>query len=370
MSGLLNRSVALGNDSHGLGRACVCFGMLFVSMHRTRGRMRSTISVLLFAASASGQTSNELVSEFSDTLNPNPPWSFGSAPSLGGAFTLFPSTSAPCAGGVAWTGGGANPPLVGRGTTATAWTCGTMVLPYGYAVMVPGSAGERSVARLTVSQPGIFSIYFHAERIDLAGATATDVSVRHNGAVVGSGVLANGLAAPQILYPTIYAGIGDVIDFSVGDGGDGAVGDAVGVWVSAISQCGLPAQYQDLGPGCPGPNMPSLGATPPILGGIGMSIWVGSAPASASGFLFGSLPSTQSTPAFGCTVFLDLASIFLVDSFTTDANGSWVASVDIPNDSSLYGVQFMLQAAIIGNGPNPAILLSRGLLGTLGCCPT
>src|ERR1017187_6050392 len=123
-------------------------------------------------------TSFNAVTDFSTSLNPNGPWSYGSTPSLGGTFSLLVAGSCgPLAG---WNGGGAtavgDPPMVYGGTG----TCGGGTLAGGLLDLHPGPTGQYSDVRWIDAASGTYNISGIFQGIDMT-PTTTDVHVLLNG---------------------------------------------------------------------------------------------------------------------------------------------------------------------------------------------
>ncbi len=204
--------------------------------------------------------------------NPVPPWSYGWTATLGGAFTIYPTyypvtpdTNGPFQGAgwpvlAQWFD-----PVNGEPSSANGWSVppvpditfnptSATVDPTLYnlagngwlqdahqAAMYPGGAGQYAVARWTARRAGSFGVL--ATFTGICGHNGSknatvDVHVQHNGADLpsGSGSLnANGGGNSLSVMTNVSVGVGDTIDFAVGNGGDGPLFDTTGVDVKVCA---------------------------------------------------------------------------------------------------------------------------------------
>ena len=198
--------------------------------------------------------------------NPTPPWSYGWTPSLGGAFTLYPTyypvtpdTNGPFQGAgwpvlAQWFD-----PANGEPSRANGWSIPPVpditfnptsmtVDPTQYnlagngwlqdahqASMCPGGGGQYAVARWTARQSGTFGVAVAFTGIcghNGSKNATTDVHVQHNRADVPSGsgsINMNGGGNSFSFHANVSVAAGDTIDFAVGNGGDGILFDMTGV---------------------------------------------------------------------------------------------------------------------------------------------
>jgi len=181
------------------------------------------LAVFLVAVVARAATLDAAL-DFSSTLNPNGPWSYGSTPTLGGAFALIAAGSCgPLAG---WQGGGAatgSPPFIYGGVG----TCGGGTLPSGLLDLHPGVSGAYADVRFTSSAAGLFAISGIFEGID-PSPTSTDVHVLLNGLSIFDSTI-NSFHVPNAFNLSRTLNVGDKLDFVVGFGGDGSfISDSTG----------------------------------------------------------------------------------------------------------------------------------------------
>jgi hypothetical protein len=192
---------------------------------------------------------------FTAGTNPGGPWSYGTTPTLGAAFTLYdgfgPATKAPPALGWAgldqWfrssdQGSSAGPvpdvaynptpsPVQPPSLAGSAFT----VAPGGF-MLVPGPAGDYSIARWTAHAAGAYVVVatFHGLSGDngLPHAT-TDVHVRHGAADLVAGYLnLQGAGNDFPVNAPVQVAAGDTIDFAVGNGNGSYAYDITGLTAS------------------------------------------------------------------------------------------------------------------------------------------
>jgi hypothetical protein len=156
------------------------------------------------------------VRQFSSANNPNGSWSYGSTPSLGGAFTLL--TSGRCASLLGWAFEGAEPFVLGN-PTGKRQSCGTGQVPTNLLDMHPGAEGQYSVVRWTAPAAGQFRIRGLFEGID-PHPTTTDVHVLLNGVPIFDGEIGS-YGVPMRFNLVEALNAGETIDFAVGFGTDG-----------------------------------------------------------------------------------------------------------------------------------------------------
>ena len=207
-------------------------------------RSACALFVLATAATILARASTfDAALDFSSTLNPNGPWSYGSTPTLGGAFTLLAAgTCGPLAG---WQGGGAatgSPPFIYGGVG----TCGGGTLTSGLLDLHPGASGAYADVRFTNSAAGALAISGVFEGIDPA-PTSTDVHLLLNGLSIFDSTV-NNFHVPHTFNLTRTMSAGDKLDFVVGFGADGSfISDSTGFDATispAVSSVPEPANLQ------------------------------------------------------------------------------------------------------------------------------
>jgi RHS repeat-associated protein len=164
----------------------------------------------------------EAAGDFSGTLNPNGPWTYGWSPTRGGPFT--PGVGTTDAGLPAWRralGGlpGSFPVILGNPTDQTVYVGGLVPLRADSLLLHPGPAGENAVVRWTAAAAGSYRIEGRFQGIDPAG-TSSDVAVLRNGtALFSRDVNGSAESAPFAIVQSLDAG--DVLAFTVGFGTNG-----------------------------------------------------------------------------------------------------------------------------------------------------
>lgn len=161
--------------------------------------------------------------DFSTSLNPAGAWSYGYRASAGAPFTPYASNGNIFgAGADTWSRDGGSCPFVAYNNTGAAYTypnAPSAVHPAGLLNLHPGPAGEWSVVRWVARAAGTYSIEGRFQGMD-TGYTTSDVSVAHNSQVLFSGNV-NGYGAQAPFSLAVEAAAGDVVEFSVGWGGNG-----------------------------------------------------------------------------------------------------------------------------------------------------
>ncbi|HYC61125.1 MAG TPA: Ig-like domain-containing protein [Thermoanaerobaculia bacterium] len=186
---------------------------------------------------------SDAVAQFSKTLNPSGPWTYGSL-AAGGTFGAhgIPST---------FFGGGADAwmkststccPMVAGNNTGTAYTypsAPSIVHPAGVLNLHPGPSGERSAIRWTAPATGTYRIEGKFEGLDTVGTT-THVTITHNATVIwSSDVNGYGTQVPFSLSRVVT--VGDRIDFSVGAGANAVYTyDSTGLVARIIDESASP----------------------------------------------------------------------------------------------------------------------------------
>lgn len=154
-------------------------------------------------------TEYDLVTDFSDSLNPSGPWGYGWSTGVGGFSQLSATTSADCGSTPVWSGGGQT--NIWRNRTAAATCFG--VVP-GQVSMHPGSSGELVVVRFTAPTSGEWAFQAQFSSGDLGD---TDVTVVRNGTAIAT--LPTTSTNPSFSR-TLSLVTGDTIDFDLGAKGD------------------------------------------------------------------------------------------------------------------------------------------------------
>lgn len=188
-------------------------------------------------------TTWDVAADFSATNNPNSVWSYGWSSALTSAFNLYPDNGkmGPVPIDV-WVDLGVFYPFISSSTPNVGHN-GTGIVNTDHPTIIwqpdqfslhPGQSGEYSHAFWTAPYAGTFDIASTFTGIDLLGTT-TDVHVLHNGISLFDG-LVNGFGNTSSFLTTVQVGIGDIIDFTVGDGGNGHSCDTTALSVTIVPE--------------------------------------------------------------------------------------------------------------------------------------
>jgi hypothetical protein len=169
---------------------------------------------------------DDVARDFSIAVNPSPRWSYGSEPTRGGTFTLYPSHSSGSLD--LWS---VCCPLIWHNPTTSSVNQATNLTPPGGFGLHPGPGGENSVVRWTAPASGTYRIAGDFIGLDYAYPTTTDVAVLQNNnaaAPLFSGNIASYNVPLPFSVDVAVAG-GDTIEFTVGKGVNDYSGDATGL---------------------------------------------------------------------------------------------------------------------------------------------
>jgi hypothetical protein len=133
-------------------------------------------------------------------------------------------------------------------------------------------------------------------------------------------------------------------------------------------RCLHAASTVDLGPGCGAPA-PLLSGTPPIVGLDATLSLNGVFPnAMVTVFISACGATPFNFPPTACPVYLDVGSMQVFATGTTDGAGNWSLTFGIPLDDALLGQCFAVQALVwTGTGPLAGDFVTNGLAVTIGC---
>lgn len=185
---------------------------------------------------ARAQTVWTLTGDFSATSNPAGAWSYGSATTAGGAFTVYPNFTS--SNGISTWTTPSSYPSINFNPASSSVQVGTVLWPANSIIQHPGPNGELAVARWTAPASGNFSLSATFTSGDVFGAT-TNVFVMRNGVALGSG---NVDASNSYTFSvgSVALGSGDFVDFLVGFGTNGSYGFDSTVTSATISALAVP----------------------------------------------------------------------------------------------------------------------------------
>lgn len=169
----------------------------------------------------------DLANDFSTSTNPNGVWTYGTTPTLNGAFTLF-TTSFNHGGLQIWASVPEVLPIVGYNPTGSLINAyGTVVVPANSTLLHPGAAGEYAVVQWTAPAAGDYNLSTLFSPLDVVGTT-TDVHV-FSGSTELFGGFVTGVygSSNSQAYSNILTGLntGDVLSFAVGKNANGNAND-------------------------------------------------------------------------------------------------------------------------------------------------
>jgi hypothetical protein len=174
---------------------------------------RLALGLLLALPAAAAAQTYDVSTGFSGTSNPSGPWQYGFTNGLGGAFTLF--TTSTTSGPLQYWGG---TPGVYKNTSASAYSPGTPIYPAGQVGLHPGPNGEYAVIRFVAPIAGSYTLSGNFEGLDTRGTT-TDAHIRVANVDVFA-TLVNGYAVQSPFLLALSLGANDIVDFAVGANGD------------------------------------------------------------------------------------------------------------------------------------------------------
>ncbi|MEO8200063.1 MAG: hypothetical protein ABI679_06020 [Gemmatimonadota bacterium] len=169
----------------------------------------------------------DATADFSSTANPNGPWSAGWTPTLGGAFTVYPSAQV-IATFDAWTDPAiltnGSPTFSKNNTTST----NISLAPGAIALHPSCNANEFSVLRWTAPAAGTFLVN---AQFDSGDRGNTDASVLKNGNGATPLFTISSTANNPTFTQSLVLSAGETLDFAIGTGGDGCLFDTTPISV-------------------------------------------------------------------------------------------------------------------------------------------
>jgi len=215
--------------------------------------MLCAICLVSNLCSTASATTYDVAADFSATSNPNDVWSYGWSSTLTSAFNLYPNhgkfddTINPIIPIDVWAGSNFpySPNVSHNGTGSVNTDHPTIIWQTGQFSLHPGDSGEYSHALWTAPYAGIFDIASTFTGIDVGTygyppgywGTTTDVHVLHNGiSLPGGDGFVNGFGDTWSFSTTVSVGMGDIIDFAVGDGGNGNTCDTTALSATIVPE--------------------------------------------------------------------------------------------------------------------------------------
>ena len=198
------------------------------------------LSLVVLARSGVAQSYNA-AGDFSAINNPNSPWSYGWSYGVGSAFNLDPvNTNSWFGSGLSgWLGSPGNNdgrPFILFNGTANPITIQNTTYQPGQLAEEGGETNQVSIIRWTAPFSGTFTIAATFSGLSSHG-DSSDVHVLLNGiSIFNANVI--GSPSPQSYSNTRNLVASDIIDFVVGNGGNGALEDTTGLSASIVPEPG------------------------------------------------------------------------------------------------------------------------------------
>ena len=168
--------------------------------------------------------------DFSLAANPNGVWTYGSEPTLGGAFTAYAFSGTFSGSGAEFWGANANgdPPVdFYNPTTSTIQTSATAFLAPGQSAFHPGPNGEYSIYRFSAPATGVYALIGAFVAID-QHPTTTDIHILLDNVSIFDGNL-NSNNSGTTYATNLALTVGDTLDFAVGFGNGDYSFDSTGI---------------------------------------------------------------------------------------------------------------------------------------------
>ena len=181
----------------------------------------SRIASLLLGLLAASASAVDIAGSFSTVSNPHGAWTYGYSTTLGGAFTAHAGNGTTGSGLDFWnTNLGGGVPWIAHNPTTTVINQSTLSVEPGKISLHPGASGEYSVVRFTAPVAGDYNVVGSFFGQDILG-TPKDVHVlRNNVAKFASPLAGFGPASAVVFDLKLTLGVGDTVDFAVGNGAD------------------------------------------------------------------------------------------------------------------------------------------------------
>jgi probable HAF family extracellular repeat protein len=308
----------------------------------------------------------------------------------GGMVSLVPAASVSYGRGISHDGQVAGSMTVGNSWRAFRWTAGTgavdLGVPAGYAHSYANAINDAGqVAGVVGLATGTTRFLYRwtpgsgFQVLGGYGSSANAWAINASGVVVGEGKL--GSSIDRALYYSDALGLVDLNTLispstgwflraahDVNDAGQivgygtlAATGETRAFRLDRVPAGSVAA----LGPGCGAGVAPALSATRPRLG-MPLTFALQGIPSATGTLVVSNPPAAPTAIGPSCWAYIDLAAYAELAPVTTDSGGFWSTTFAVPNDGSLLGSNFALQAAIFPTAGPLGLDVSNGLLATIG----
>lgn len=162
--------------------------------------------------------------------NPNGVWGYGYRSTLGAEYVAYDRAQKPIFGawtsvdGSSWNRSEGTNPSVFHNDSDADWSYSSVDLFAGELALHPGASGQYSIVRFTAPTTGSYYLDSEFAGRDRSIGTTTDVHVLVNGSSVFDESI-NGYLASRSFAGQVNLVSGQTVDFAVGGGSDGYVGD-------------------------------------------------------------------------------------------------------------------------------------------------
>lgn len=197
----------------------------------------------IFIGGGIAQTYN-VATDFSTTNNPNGVWSYGWSASRGAEFKIYHSFYKNIDNLDAWHNNGSEIPHVthNQNSSDIMSVYSSVKVPADKVVFHPGSSCENSIIRWKAPNSGNIKIDALFMGVDFAYPTTTDVAILYNSSTeLWSGNI-NTYNVPTPVSKSLSVSAGDTVDFTVGCGNGGYVGDTTSIDITIEYSCYTKAQ--------------------------------------------------------------------------------------------------------------------------------
>ena len=198
--------------------------------HRSESSLPGLLAcaLLLVTLAAAPARADDAVGDFNVFSNVSTArWSYGITPSLGGAFTLLPTTVIDAASRKGWKN--ASNDQVMKNVNGFDVNIGGINVPAGALTIEPKTIASFVVVRWLAPSSGNAIVNARFIRYSTATFQASQVAILHSGAKVYSRWLVRDVTPVLSTTITLAVTAGQVLDFVVGTGDGNATGDIVGL---------------------------------------------------------------------------------------------------------------------------------------------